>query len=217
MRPRYAVRQGQIVIKDDVVGLIAFVADAGIDERRAVLHGHAMAVVDMAKDMQLWPYAPDGLGQVMAADVFTVRCQVQDAEGRAVGNQHIGVARDQGPFFCQRPAARQVKCPLKKLGLPGRAIKPDAVNDDGAVLQISGVAEQGLPVLPAQPFQTAVVVARHHQFVPVRQGGQKPVEAPDFILTPTAAYITGTYQHIPVGNVQDGLPGRAEPGPAMRI
>lgn len=60
-------------------------------------------------------------------------------------NENVDIIGDISPSLQTRLAAWQIEAPVKELGLPGRAVEGDALNNAGCVLEVRADAlELGL-------------------------------------------------------------------------
>src|SRR5438128_822318 len=87
---------------------------AGVDEDGAVMFFDAVSFVDVAEDVQSRLDAINDQAQVFAAGVLACTVAVEDACGRAVGDEDVGIAGYLVPVAANRRAAIPVERPVEK-------------------------------------------------------------------------------------------------------
>ena len=128
------------------------------------------------------------------------RHTVQYPVRRPVRDQHVYIIRDKLPLFRHFGPAFQIERPIIKPRLPRRAVKPQALDLDGGILQINDPhIKQRLgrfPVLLEQP----VMISRNKDLVRMGQPGEPFVKQLDLVQRNGDSRVVGMDKNVPVRN-----------------
>ncbi len=107
-----------------------------------------------------------------------------------MGDEHIRSFQDLIPLGPDLCPTLQVESPIVEPGLPGAAVKLDAVDDDFLTLKVNTVGQEHLAGILVT-LESEVMVAGDDDHLGVGQDAQKIVELPHVIQGSAAGQIAG--------------------------
>lgn len=176
---------------------IFFVQNGGIQEQSAVRLVRAVALVDVPGRADFYAQILHPFQQIAATDGPLVGHHfVQNAVGRAMHEQNIGVRRNQIPVPPDVRAALAIERPIKKPGLDGASPNADARDFGGGIFEVNHVrGQQGAENFGVSLGQE-IVVAGNQNLVRVRLRGEPIEESLHFFKAAPARKIARVQQHI---------------------
>ena len=162
---------------------------------------HAAVVVDMTEDVKSRADALYGLQEVTTA-MADPSILVHDAAGRDVGDEDIGVCRNQSPFFAYGLAPGQGKGITGRRvenRLPGGSVELDPCNAHCFILEIDGIRQQLATELRGLG-QEMIMIAGDDDFVAMGQGFEKGVEAGHILNRPAHGHVSGKDEDVGLWN-----------------
>lgn len=167
---------------------------------RSVADKLAVALVNVAEDVQLGTDALERQRQLFTANGLTSHRRIEDSVRRSVRQKDIGSTRNLGPDLTQRGSAIGVERPVKEARLPRTSIDPQAVQRARFILQIDRAGQQAARI--GHLFKQKVVIARDDDFVTMRKAAEPVVKVGDFSASSSSGEVAGTDEQVPFGNAQ---------------
>jgi len=157
--------------------------------------------VDMAEDVQPGPDFLYGFVELHASHVLSPNVfLVEDAEGWAVGDEHVGLSRNFVPEL-GGVAARYGESHGRQHWRHWTSPEAETFDHDGGLFEVNGRREPG-PGQLGLNCKEFVVVASHDDFVAVRQATKPIVEVIEFLNCGAGRRkIAGVNQDIGFGHV----------------
>lgn len=180
-----------------VYQLVLFVHQTAIDEGDFASFYLAIGFVNMPEQVYRGLKGSNFFQKVFIAIVFLGYNLVENAKGRRMGHEDIGVFRYFLPVPADVGAAVPVESPVVVKRRNGRTPDPDAFNGGTAIVEVSNAfRNQGGQLSCRYLLQAKIVVAANKNFVAERLKAKPKQEVQQLGAQATHGDIAGMQQHI---------------------